>query len=119
MFQFETVVATKRLSKFGGTFWQRCMEVRMWNLLRAKKETEHCRSVHDALENAPNASALSSSQRAHLSVCSECQKIADHVSLTRRALQEMPRVAQHGSWFAPRVMAALAARESDLRKSIT
>jgi hypothetical protein len=90
----------------------------MWTLSRVKRSTEQCRSIDDALENALNTSALSSSERAHLSGCRECQSAAEGVAFTREALQDMSRpVAQAGPWFAPRVMAAIAARESELRQS--
>src|SRR5207344_3351163 len=57
-------------------------------------------------------------QRAHLAACAECQTAAEDILATRGILAELPRAAEPGPWFAPRVMAAIAARESELRQSL-
>jgi hypothetical protein len=62
---------------------------------------------------------LSAAQRAHLSACAECQTAAEDILAVRNLVEEIPaRAAEPGPWFAPRVMAAIAARESELRQSL-
>lgn len=90
----------------------------MWNLLKARMNQRKCNAVRDALESAPEGPALSASQRAHLAACAECQTAAEDISATRHVLAELPRTAEPGPWFAPRVMAAIAARESELRQTL-
>jgi hypothetical protein len=91
----------------------------MWNLLRMRKNQEECRRLRDALEYVPDVSALPSAQREHLAACPECQTASADISVSRMLLREVPvRTAVPGPWFAPRVMAAIAARESELRQSL-
>src|ERR1700730_4813171 len=91
----------------------------MWDLLRTKKNQEECRRLGEALDAAAEISALSSSQRKHLAACPDCQAAADGGLMSRTLLREVPaRAALPGPWFAPRVMAAIAARESELRRSL-
>src|SRR3984893_9860698 len=91
----------------------------MWDLLRMKKNQEECRRLGEALDAAAEISALSSSQRKHLAACPDCQAAADDILMSRTILREVPaRAALPGPWFAPRVMAAIAARGSHLRQSL-
>jgi hypothetical protein len=91
----------------------------MWDLLSMKKNQEECRRLGDALDADAETSALSSSQRKHLAACPDCQAAADDILMSRTILREVPaRAALPGPWFAPRVMAAIAARESELRQSL-
>ena len=90
----------------------------MWNLLKARMNERKCSAVRDALENAPEAPALSAAQRAHLAACAECQTAAEDILSARHVLAELPHAAEPGPWFAPRVMAAIAARESELRQTL-
>src|ERR1700730_856741 len=91
----------------------------MWDLLRMKKNQEECRRLGEALDAAAEISALSSSQRKHLAACPRCQAAADDIAMSRALLREVPaRAALPGPWFAPRVMAAIAARESELLQSL-
>jgi hypothetical protein len=91
----------------------------MWDLLSMKKNQEECRRLGDALDADAETSALSSSQRKHLAACPDCQAAADDILMSRTILREVPaRAALPGPWFAPRVMAAIAARESELRHSL-
>jgi hypothetical protein len=91
----------------------------MWDLLRTKKNQEECRRLGDALGATAEIRALSSSQREHLAACPDCQAAADDILMSRTILREVPaRAALPGPWFAPRVMAAIAARESELRQSL-
>lgn len=91
----------------------------MWNLLKMRKNQGECRRLRDALENVQDAAALSSAQQQHLGACRECQAASADISMTRIVLRDVPnRAASPGPWFAPRVMAAIAARESELRESL-
>jgi hypothetical protein len=91
----------------------------MWNLLRLRKNQDECSRLRDALENVTDMAALSSEQQEHLAACPECQEAWSDISTSRIVLRDVPaRAASPGPWFAPRVMAAIAARESDLRQSL-
>jgi hypothetical protein len=91
----------------------------MWNLLRTRKNQDECSRLRDALEAVTEMAALSSARREHLAACPDCQAAADEVLMTGSLLREMPSVAATPApWFAPRVMAAIAARESELRESL-
>jgi predicted anti-sigma-YlaC factor YlaD len=61
--------------------------------------------------------ALSSVQQKHLAACPACQAASADISMTRIVLRDV-RAALPEPWFAPRVMAAIAARESELRQSL-
>src|ERR1700693_3736857 len=91
----------------------------MWNLLGMKKNQRECSRLRDALENVRDTAALSSAQQAHLAGCQECPSASADISTTRALLRDVPaRAASPGPWFAPRVMAAISARESELRASL-
>jgi hypothetical protein len=84
-----------------------------------KKNPYECRRLRDVLENAAEGAALSAAQREHLAACADCQEAADAISVSRSVLREVPsRAAEAGPWFAPRVMAAIAAREAELRQTL-
>ena len=90
----------------------------MWNLLRMRKNQDECRQLRDALENVADLAALSSAQQIHLAACPACQEISSDIFTSRIVLRDVPlRAASPGPWFAPRVMAAIRARESELRRS--
>jgi hypothetical protein len=91
----------------------------MFNLLGKKKNQEECRRLRDVLENGAKGAALSAAQREHLAACADCQEAADAFYMSRTILRELPsRATVPGPWFAPRVMAAIAAREAELRPSL-
>jgi len=84
-----------------------------------RKNQGECSRLRDALESVQDAAALSSAQQQHLAACRECQAASADISMTRSVLRDAPlRAASPGPWFAPRVMAAIAARESELRESL-
>jgi len=89
----------------------------MWNLLRVRKNHGECSRLRDALENVADVTALSSVQQKHLAACPACQAASADISMTRIVLRDV-RAALPEPWFAPRVMAAIAARESGLRESL-
>ena len=89
----------------------------MWNL-RRKKNLE-CSRFQDALQNAPQISALPGALQAHLGACADCRSLADEFSESRALLGALPTPRYKPSdWFVGRVMSAIAARESQLRRSI-
>ena len=91
----------------------------MWNLLSMRKNQDECSRLRDALENVADVAALSLAQREHLAACPACQKASSDISISRIVLRDVPtRTASPGPWFAPRVMAAIVARESELRPSL-
>src|SRR5882762_1257723 len=79
----------------------------MWSLTRLRQH-DACRCLRDLLEDAPAAGVPSAEQQAHLAGCTECQAFADDLLMSRAILRDVP-VAAPGPWFAPRVMAAIAA----------
>jgi len=89
----------------------------MWNLLGVRKNHGECSRLRDALENVADVTALSSVQQKHLAACPACQAASADISMTRIVLRDV-RAALPEPWFAPRVMAAIAARESGLRESL-
>ncbi len=91
----------------------------MWNLRRMRKNQDECSRLRDALENVADLAALSSTQREHLAACPACQEASSDIFTSRIVLRDVPaRAALPGPWFASRVMAAIAARESELRQSL-
>jgi hypothetical protein len=89
----------------------------MFSLLKRDRST--CKSLRNSLEDASGADALSPVQQKHLAVCLDCQAAADELLMSRILLKKIPSVAATPApWFAPRVMAAIAARESELRRSL-
>jgi hypothetical protein len=90
----------------------------MWNLPKKQKIHNACTNLLDVLENAADVAALSASQREHLAACADCQELADAIFIGRSVLREVPPAAPPGPWFAPRVMAAIGARDAELRQSM-
>jgi hypothetical protein len=88
----------------------------MWNPL--KKSGSECARFRAALEDVGSWEALPIAQREHEGGCQDCEAAADELATSREMLNALPRQAAVGPWFAPRVMAAIAARESELRRSI-
>jgi hypothetical protein len=90
----------------------------MWSLKRLRQH-EACSSLRDLLEDATGPAILSAEQKDHLAACPECKVVADDMSMSRAIFRDVPAsAALPGPWFAPRVMAAIAARESELRQSL-
>src|SRR5215468_3501785 len=97
----------------------------MWNPL--KREKSECAGVREGLEATAERStkdadsdvgSLSAEQQDHLACCPDCQAAVDERLMSRFLLRGLPAVAAPDPWFAPRVMAAIAARESELRQSL-
>lgn len=92
-----------------------------------KRGTE-CREFRSQLEDAagaaPGAKKLSElltdapdALKAHASTCSDCRAAAQNILAARALLAELPSYAASAEpWFAPRVMAAIAARKAQLSR---
>ncbi len=82
------------------------------------KNREECERLRDSLEIGAEMADLSARLQEHLSFCADCQAAADDLLMSRALLRKMPpQLVKPGPWFAPRVMAAIAARESNARRS--
>lgn len=100
----------------------------MWDLL--KKKNDACGQFRDELEASGAASpartwqelvsALSGPAQQHGAACAECRAAAEELLSVRAVLQTLPaRTVAPNAAFVPRVMAAIAAREAELRSSIS
>jgi len=84
-----------------------------------KRDRATCQRLRDSLEDTSGADALSPVQQKHLVACPDCQAAADELLMSRILLKKIPSVTTAPApWFAPRVMAVIAARESELRQSL-
>jgi len=95
-----------------------------WN-----KRSAECREFQSQLEDtagaAPSAKELSEvlavapdALKAHASSCADCRAAAENILAARALLAELPSyAASAGPWFAPRVMAAIAARKAELSRA--
>lgn len=93
------------------------------------KRRAECRQfqsqIEDAASAAPNAKAVSellaaapASLKEHTIVCANCRAAAENILAARALLAELPSyAATAGPWFAPRVMAAIAARKAELSRA--
>jgi hypothetical protein len=88
----------------------------MWNPL--KKSDAECDRLRESLEEINDGEALPEELRKHASECQDCGDAVDELIASRTLLSALPRQAEAGPWFVPRVMAAIAARESELRRSV-
>jgi hypothetical protein len=88
----------------------------MWNPL--KKSDAECDGLRESLEEIRDGEALPEELRKHASECQDCADAVDELMASRALLSALPRQAGAGPWFVPRVMAAIAARESELRRSV-
>jgi len=93
------------------------------------KRRAECRQFQSQLEDAagaaPNAKELSellaaapASLKEHTVACANCRGGAENILAARALLAELPSyAAAAGPWFAPRVMAAIAARKAELSRA--
>jgi hypothetical protein len=93
------------------------------------KRRVECRQFQSQLEDAagaaPNAkelsellSAVPGPHKFHATVCANCRAAAENILAARALLAELPSyAATAGPWFAPRVMAAIAARKAELSRA--
>jgi hypothetical protein len=88
----------------------------MWGL--RKKNSDGCGRFLESLEGTASVDAVSPVLAEHAASCKECRAASEELFASRALLEALPRRAEKaGPWFAPRVMAAIAARESELRRS--
>ena len=81
--------------------------------------------LEDAAGGAPGAQKLADllavvpgAMREHAAVCADCRAAAENLLAARALMAEMPsHAAMGGPWFAPRVMAAIAARTAELGRA--
>src|SRR5580698_4238100 len=93
------------------------------------KRSAECRQfqmqLEDAAGAAPNAKEVSgllaaapASLKEHTIACANCRAAAENILAARALLAELPSyAATAGPWFAPRVMAAIAARKAELSRA--
>lgn len=88
----------------------------MWNFV--KKKDDECTRFRDSLEEVASGGA-SREMLEHSAACEDCAAAAEELLESRELLRALPRAgSQSLPWFAPRVMAAIAAREAELRQSL-
>jgi hypothetical protein len=81
--------------------------------------------LEEATGAAPSAKVLSEllaaapdALKAHASACADCRTAAENILAARALLAKLPSyAAAAGPWFAPRVMAAIAARKAELSRA--
>lgn len=93
------------------------------------ERSARCREFQSQLEDAASAapSAKEVSQllvaapvalKEHAAACADCRAAAENLLAARALLAELPSYsATAGPWFAPRVMAAIAARKAELSRA--
>src|SRR5580704_1973435 len=99
----------------------------MINFLNKRKA--ECRDfqmqLEDAAGAAPSAKSLTElvasapiALKEHVTGCADCRAAAENILAARALLAELPSyAATAGPWFAPRVMAAIAARKAELSRA--
>jgi hypothetical protein len=89
----------------------------MWNVL--KRKSQICDQLRDSLEERSDLAALSRELQLHLQACGACQTTVSQFEMSRGVLRNLSsRTAEPGAWFVSRVMAAISAREAELRRSL-
>jgi hypothetical protein len=89
----------------------------MWDLL--KKNRGDCSPFLASIEDSAGVSALTPSLAEHAASCKDCRAAVDELLASRALLEVLPREEEVArAWFAPRVMAAIATREFELRRSL-
>ena len=87
----------------------------MWSFVRKKEDD--CSRFRDSLEEVASGGA-SREMLEHSATCDDCANAAEELLESRELLRALPRESSPSlPWFAPRVMAAIAAREAELRQS--
>ena len=88
------------------------------------KRRAECRGFRMQLEDAPGAKELPellasapATLKEHAVACADCRAAAENILAARALLAVLPSYATTaGPWFAPRVMAAIAARKAELSR---
>jgi hypothetical protein len=88
-------------------------------MFNTRKNREQCKRFRDSLETSVGLTALPTELQRHLADCVECKTVADELFASRALFRKMPApAAVPGPWFAARVMAAIAARESNVQRCL-
>ena len=88
-------------------------------MFSSKRNREECSDFRELLEFSVDVADLPVAMREHVTTCAECRAMADELFTSRALLRKAPRqVTEPGPWFATRVMAAIAARESTVQRSL-
>jgi hypothetical protein len=88
----------------------------MWNFV--KRKDDDCSRFRDSLEEVASGGA-SREMLEHSAGCADCADAAEELLESRELLRALPRESTAPlPWFAPRVMAVIAAREAELRQSL-
>ena len=89
----------------------------MWSPL--KGTGLKCSRFRESLVEHADVAAMSAELREHAERCEDCRAAAEEAVLSRALLKALPAyVETPRPWFAPRVMAAIAAHEGELRRSM-
>jgi hypothetical protein len=89
----------------------------MWALLN--RDQGDCKRLREALEEAGSLNGVPPALAEHQVSCARCAAAVEEFLESRALLRDLPRESDTvRPWFAPRVMAAIAAREAELRQSI-
>jgi hypothetical protein len=84
-----------------------------------KKTRVECEQFVGSLEQNANGEVLAEVLRGHAAVCKDCETALKTFTESRALLSALsPQAEESRPWFAPRVMAAIAARESEMRRSL-
>jgi hypothetical protein len=97
----------------------------MLSLFRRKKKA--CSNFLDAFTDTVNIATLQeflasapTQQRAHAAACADCRNAAEEFLVARALLTALPSQADSSRpWFPSKVMAAIAARETEVRRLAT
>jgi len=93
------------------------------------KRRAQCRDFQSQLEDAAEAASSAkefselfrdapNALKAHAATCVDCRSAAENIIEARAVLKELPSMATlAGPWFAPRAMAAIAARKAELTRA--
>jgi hypothetical protein len=99
----------------------------MKNFLNRRRA--ECRDFQSQLEDAAEAASSAkkfselfpdapNALKAHAATCADCRCAAENIFEARALLAHRPSTASMaGPWFAPRVMAAIAARKAELTRA--
>jgi hypothetical protein len=89
----------------------------MWAL--RQRDRGDCKQLRETLEESGGLDGLPSALADHVAKCASCAAELEEFRQSRALLRGLPRESDIARpWFAPRVMAAIAAREAELRQSI-
>jgi hypothetical protein len=99
------------MNNFPGKRRAQCLEFQS-RLEEATGAAPSAKDPSELLAAAPDA------LKSHASACADCRAAAENILAARALLAELPScAATAGPWFAPRVLAAIAARKAELSRA--